>query len=143
MVTVQAYKTNPCRFKNVQHFSFQPRCFTTSFTSLSYYLLEAPQSQHTSLPLIFFTSPTMALVSSRTMLFSPSFWSSLKALFSASSLLFWSTETHLKQKIHTSRSKKGHNNYISQIWHYKQIIIFKKKSRGLLKILSSSWNLKN
>ena len=58
--------------------------------------LGAPQSQQTSLPVILLTSPRMALVSSWTMLFSPTCWSPLKALFSASSLLFCSTEIQLQ-----------------------------------------------
>ncbi len=43
--------------------------------------LGAPQSQQTSFPAIRLTSPRMALVSSCTMLFSPTCWSPLKALF--------------------------------------------------------------
>lgn len=55
----------------------------------------APQSQHTSLPVILCTSEMISLVSSWTMLFSPVLSSPLNALFRASSLLFCSTDIHL------------------------------------------------
>lgn len=61
----------------------------------------APQSQQTSFPAIRLTSPRMALVSSCTMLFSPTCWSPLKALLSASSLLFCRTEIHLRRDVHS------------------------------------------
>lgn len=69
--------------------------------------LGAPQSQHTSFPVILLTSPRIALVSSCTMLFSPTCWSPLKAWFNASSLLFWSTEIQLEEGRHETRQEGG------------------------------------
>lgn len=81
--------------------------------------LGAPQSQQTSLPLILLTSLTMALVSACTMLFSPpSSWSPLKALFSASSLLFCRTEIHLKtQAGPTETTSKLGGQSVRPKWH--------------------------
>lgn len=56
----------------------------------------APQSQHTSFPVILWTSDIISFVSSWTILFSPVLSSPLNALFKASSLLFCSTDVHLK-----------------------------------------------
>lgn len=81
----------------------------------------APQSQQLSLPLILFTSPTMALVSSWMMLFSPSFWLPLKALFNASSLLFCSTDTQLQNiwNYQTTVIRRSQCGWLSaaHIWH--------------------------
>lgn len=79
---------------------------THNFLSIPGHLPGAPQSQQTSLPGIRLTSPRMALVSSCTMLFSPTCWSPLKALLSASSLLFCNTEIHLRGNTEVIRGNR-------------------------------------